>query len=48
MWQLQVLKKWMKNNDCYIEHFDCHLRDKMVQKEAENLKATGGVDGGPS
>ena len=29
--EMQLLKESMKRNDCYIEHFECHLRDKMVQ-----------------
>ena len=33
--EMQLLKESMKRNDCYIEHFECHLRDKMVQKIKE-------------
>ena len=33
--KMQLLKESMKRNDCYIEHFVCHLKDKMVQKIKE-------------
>ena len=33
--EMQLLKNSMKGNDCYIEHFECHLRHKMVQKIKE-------------
>ena len=33
--EMQLLKERMKRNDCYIEHFKYHLRDKMVQKIKE-------------
>ena len=26
--KMQFLKERMKSNDCYIEHFEYHLRDK--------------------
>ena len=32
---MQFLKERMKSNDCNIEHFEYHLRDKMVQKIKE-------------
>ena len=35
LWEMQLLKESMKRNDCYIEHFKCHLRDKMAQKIKE-------------
>ena len=35
LWEMQLLKESMKRNDCYIEHFECHRRDKMVQKIKE-------------
>ena len=35
LWELQALKKRMKRNDCYIEHFECHPRDNLVQKIKE-------------
>ena len=33
--KMQFLKERMKSNDCYIEHFEYHLRDKMIQKIKE-------------
>ena len=33
--KMQFLKGRMKSNDCYIEHFEYHLRDKMVQEIKE-------------
>ena len=33
--EMQLLKERMKRNDCCIEHFVYHLRDKMVQKIKE-------------
>ena len=33
--EMQLLQERMKRNDCYIEHFEYHLRDKMVQKIKE-------------
>ena len=33
--EMQLLKERMKRNDCYIEHFEYHLRNKMVQKIKE-------------
>ena len=33
--EMQLLKERMKRNDCYIEHFEYHLRDKIVQKMKE-------------
>ena len=33
--EIQLLKESMNRNDCYIEHFEYHLRDKMVQKIKE-------------
>ena len=33
--EMHLLKESIKRNDCYIEHFECHLRDKMVQKIKE-------------
>ena len=35
LWEMQFLKERMKRNDCYIEHFEYYLRDKMVQKIKE-------------
>ena len=35
LWELQALKKRMKSNYCYMEHFEYHLGDKMVQKIKE-------------
>ena len=33
--EMQLLKESMKRNYCYIEHFEGHPRDKMVQKIKE-------------
>ena len=35
LWELQLPKKSMKRNDCYIKHFEYHLRDKIVEKMKE-------------
>ena len=29
--ELENLNETMKDNDCYIEHFEYHLRDKMLE-----------------
>ena len=33
--KMQFLKESIKSNYCYIEHFEYHLSDKMVQKIME-------------
>ena len=33
--ETQIVKEIMKSNDYYIDHFEYHLRDKMVQKIKE-------------
>ena len=33
--ELENLNESMKDNDCYIEHFEYHLRDKMLKKMKE-------------
>ena len=35
LWELQLLKKSMKRNDCYIQHFEYHFKHKIVQKIKE-------------
>ena len=30
--ELSVLQRNMKDSDCYLEHFEYNLRDKMVQR----------------
>ena len=32
LWELKALKSAWRVTICYIEHFEYHLRDKMVQK----------------
>ena len=38
--EMQVLKERMKRHDRYIEHFEYHLRDKLVQRIKEARPAT--------
>ena len=38
--EMQVLKERMKRHDRYIEHFEYHLRDKMVHRIREARSPT--------
>ena len=38
---MQLLKESMKRNACYIEHFQCHLRNKKKSKSRRRRNQSG-------
>ena len=39
--EMQILKERMKSNDCYIEHFKYHFRDKREPQSIQSPREEG-------